>query len=138
MAPYEVQCKCNNTLLVSHSVMWRAITCSYCGRTWWYERNLKGDVRTTKLIGRFRSKVEIERRVYALAKDSAQDLFDQSDPTEDQESSSVPVAEGSGNDPVDGSKDTGGSVRSTDQGLPTATRSPRRSSEEARKRRLAK
>lgn len=136
--PYEIQCKCQNTLLVSHSVVWRAITCSFCGRTWWYERNLKGDVRTTKLIGRFRSKKEIERRVYALAQSSAKDLFNKPESTPAQESPSVQDQEDTGNDPVDGSKDTGGSVRSSDQGLPVATRNTRRSSQEVGKRRLAK
>lgn len=138
MKPYEVKCKCNHTFLVSHSVLWRSLTCPECNRTTWYERNLKGDVRTTKVIGRFKSKKEIERRVYALAKDSATDLFNQSEPTEDQESVGLPVDQDPNNDSPDGSEDQGGSVRSEHQGLPSDTRGTRRSSEEVGKGRLAK
>lgn len=136
--PYEVECKCGYKFRVSHSVLWRLLDCPECGRSTHYERNLKGDIRTTKQIGRFRSKKEMERRLYALAKESSPDLYHESDFKTDKISPRVQVEKDSSADKADGSKDIHRPVRSSDKGLSDATGTARGVGKETGKGRVAR
>lgn len=136
--PYEVLCKCGNRVLVSHSVMWRLLTCNVCGRTTRYERDLPGTTRVSVPVGRFKSKKELERRLYARAKETCPDLFNGSSPTEDKESVSVRDNKDSDFNSVNRSEDAVRPVLRSDKRLHNVTRQAHGVSGKVKKARVAK
>jgi hypothetical protein len=133
--PYEVVCKCGFKTLVSHSVVHRLLTCNHCKRTTYYERDLKGTTRINTPVGRFQSKKELERRLYARAKANLQ--YGQAS-TEDKESSRLRSNKDSDSNKVHRSEDADRSVLRSDKGLHDASIPAHAVSGKVKKARMAK
>lgn len=136
MKPYQVKCKCKHIFLVSHSVVHRCLYCPVCGRYTYYERNLKGNQRYTEVCGRFKSKKELERRLYVRAKKDP--IFDRPSSKKNKESSSLRGVKDSNTDKADRPKDAIRPVQRANKGLHNATGSSHKVSRKVEKSGLAK